>query len=141
MSRPRYETKEHLKREYAVRDVINEAWNCDCKNLPSKVVIDYAVCRDGIIKAWVEIKNRNKDYVTSDYLMISLYKIMHGRALAKETGLPFFLVIKFNDGIYYYQDKEESHLLKWGGRLFTARDNQDQEPCYFIDISLFKRLA
>ena len=42
--------------------------------------------------------------------------------------------------IYYYKDRREKHELLWAGRIATQRDAQDQEPCYFIDIGLFKRL-
>ena len=34
----------------------------------------------------------------------------------------------------------QNHILKWGGRIVTQRDDQDQEPCYYIDINLFKKL-
>ena len=141
MSRPIYETKEHLKNQEQVKDYIEQAWGgCTLKKLPHKDVLDYAVCQDGNIKAWVEIKCRKQEFTTSLNLMIGMFKIHKGRELSKETGLPFFLVVRFNSDIYYYKDRGEKHSLMWAGRIKTQRDDQDQEPCYFIDIGLFKKL-
>ena len=72
--------------------------------------------------------------------MISMHKINKGRELSDATGLPFFLVIRFNHDTYYYKDRREKHQLRWAGRIKTQRDAQDQEPCYFIDIGLFRKL-
>lgn len=140
MSRPRYETKEHLKKEYEVRDILQERWSCKLEKLPHKDILDYAICKDDKIKGWVEIKCRKQEATLSLNLMISMHKINYGRQLSDATGLPFFLVVKFNKDIYYYKDEREKHDLRWAGRIKTQRDDQDQEPCYFIDIGLFKRL-
>ena len=140
MSRPMYETNAHLKKEYEVRDIIQEKWNCKLNKLPHKDILDYAVSREGIIQAWIEIKCRKQEATTSLSLMISMHKINKGRALSDATGKPFFLFVKFNKDIYYYEDKREEHALRWAGRIKTQRDDQDQEPCYFINIELFKRL-
>ena len=140
MSRPKYETKEHLKKEYEVRDILQERWGCKLEKLPYKDILDYAICKDDEIKGWVEIKCRKQEATLSLNLMISMHKINKGRALSDATGLPFFLVIKFNKEIYYYKDEREKHNLRWAGRIKTQRDDDDREPCYFIDIGLFKRL-
>ena len=50
------------------------------------------------------------------------------------------LVVEFQDGIYYYKDEGEEHSLRWGGRFLRQRDKEDLEPCYYIDINLFKKL-
>ncbi|QDP57992.1 MAG: hypothetical protein Tp1124DCM412261_9 [Prokaryotic dsDNA virus sp.] len=138
--RPIYETSEHLKREYAVRDIIQKKWICKLEKLPRKDIIDYAICRQGGICGWVEIKCRKQEYTLSTHLMISMHKINHGRFISDSTGLPFFLVVKFNRDIYYYKDNRENHELRWAGRIKSQRDDEDLEPCYFIEIGLFKKL-
>ena len=141
MSRPIYETKEHVKKQEQVKEHIEKSWNnCVLKKLPHKDILDYAITRDGYIKGWVEIKCRNQEFTLSLDLMISMHKINYGRQLSDATGLPFFLVVKFNRDIYYYKDRREKHPLMWAGRIKTQRDDQDQEPCYFIDIGLFRKL-
>jgi len=140
MSRPTYETKEHKAKQKKVADVIERSWKVSCKDMSYRDVIDYAMCREDNIVGWVEIKCRNIYYTTQLEYMISLHKIKEGRAFAKETGLPFFLVVGFQDGIYYYKDEGEEHSLRWGGRFLTQRDKEDLEPCYYIDINLFKKI-
>ena len=110
MSRPRYETKEHLKREYAVRDILERKWLCKLNKLPHKDIIDYAITEQGDIKGWIEIKCRKQEFTLSSHLMISMHKINYGRQLSDATGLPFFLVVKFNRDIYYYKAVSYTHL-------------------------------
>ena len=140
MARPIYETKEHKKKQMLVADVIERRWNVSCKDLSYRDVVDYAMCRDDVICGWIEVKCRNLCFTTQLEYMISLHKIKEGRSLAKETNLPFFLVVAFQDGIYYYKDEGEEHSLRWGGRFLRQRDKEDLEPCYYIDINLFKKL-
>ena len=140
MARPMYENKKHLQNERRIADELESDWKCILKKVSYKLSVDFAVCVDSIIKGWVEIKKRSINYNHSPLYMISMHKIKSARELAKETNLPFFLVIEFKDVIYYYKDNGENHILKWGGRIVTQRDDQDQEPCYYIDINLFKKL-
>ena len=135
-----YETEQHLTNERAVADELEFDWKCRLKKVSYKLSIDFAICKDNFIKGWVEIKNRTISHNHSDLYMISMHKINAARQLSRETNLPFYLVIKFTDGIYYYRDKNERHLLKWGGRYATQRDEQDLEPCYYINMNLFKKL-
>ena len=140
MARKMYETGEHLRRERLIADELEFDWKSILKKVSYKLTVDFAICRDDIIKGWVEIKTRSITHNHSDLYMISMHKINSARQLARETELPFFLVVKFTDGIYYYKDRGEKHILKWGGRYVTQRDDQDLEPCYYINMKLFKRL-
>ena len=135
-----YENKAHLKAERDVADVLEKAWKCELKNLSYKLTVDFAIVRDSVIYGWIEVKCRNISYKRNNEYMISMHKINKARQLSKNTGLSFILVVKFTDGIYYYKDRGEQHLLKWGGRFLTQRDEQDLEPCYYIDTKLFKSL-
>ena len=102
--------------------------------------MDLAVVRNDIICGWIEIKNRNITFNHSNKYMISMHKINQARDLSDKTDLPFILVVKFTDGIYFYKDNREKHELRWGGRFATQRDEQDLEPCYYIDTKLFREL-
>ena len=135
-----YENKAHLKAERDVADVLEKAWKCELKKLSYKLTVDFAIVRDSVIYGWIEVKCRNISYKRNNEYMISMHKINKARQLSKDTGLSFILVEKFTAGIYYYKDRGEQHLLKWGGRFLTQRDEQDLEPCYYIDTKLFKSL-
>jgi hypothetical protein len=134
-----YETPETIKKERDIADILEKSWGCKLYKMHFKLSVDFAICTD-CIKGWVEVKTRTISSKHNDKYMISLHKIKSCRDLAKETKLPFILVVKFTDGIYYYKDNGEDHLLKIGGRVITQRDAQDIEPCYYIDMNLFKKL-
>ena len=140
MARKFYETKEHLSNERAVADILEKSWKCLLKKVSYKLYIDFALCSNNIIKGWVEIKSRTISHNHLSEYMISMHKINCARQLSRETNFPFFLVVKFTDGIYYYRDNGEKHDLRWGGRFATQRDEQDLEPCYYIKMSLFKKI-
>ena len=140
MARMMYETKEHLKAERKSADIIEGKWLCLLKKLSYKLIVDFAVVRNDIICGWIEIKNRNITFNHSNKYMISMHKINQARDLSDKTDLPFILVVKFTDGIYFYKDNREKHELRWGGRFATQRDEQDLEPCYYIDTKLFREL-
>ena len=140
MARKMYENAAHLKAERDVADVLEQAWKCELKKLSYKLTVDFAIVRESIIYGWIEVKCRNISYNHSKKYMISMHKINQARELSDKTGLPFMLVVKFTDGIYFYKDKREKHELKWGGRFATQRDEQDLEPCYYIDTKLFREL-
>ena len=140
MARKFYETKEHLSNERAVADILEKSWKCLLKKVSYKLSIDFAVCRDNIIKGWVEIKTRSITHNHSDLYMISMHKINFARQLSRETGLPFFLVVQFNDWLCYWKDEGEKLPLMWGGvSKKNMRDDQDREPCYYIPIGSFNR--
>ena len=73
----------------------------------------------------------------------NLDKYMSGMKLFKLTGLPFYLVVKFSDGLYYCEVSLLSYAqltISFGGRTDRA-DAQDVEPCVFFDTNLFKKVV
>ena len=140
MARKTYETEAHRIAEQKVADELDFAWQCKCRKLAYKHIVDFAICRGDDIKGWIEVKTRK---ISSTYLpqyMISMHKMNYAFNLSRETNLPFFLVVQFTDGLYYYKYNGEHHDLRWGGRFKTQRDDQDLEPCYYIDMKLFTKL-
>jgi len=140
MARKMYETKEHLEKERNIADKIEKLWDCKLKKLSYKLMVDFAICRGSDIKGWIEIKTRNIKSTSSPKYMISMHKMNYAFNLSKDTELPFFLIVKFIDGLYYYKYNGEKHSFKWAGRIKTQRDEQDQEPCCYIDMKLFTKL-
>ena len=130
MARKTYETEAHRIAEQKVADKLDLLWGCKCRKLAYKHIVDFAICRGDDIKGWVEVKTRK---ISSTYLpqyMISMHKMNYA----------FNLVDQFTDGLYYYKYNGEHHDLRWGGRFKTQRDDQDLEPCYYIDMKLFTKL-
>ena len=110
---------------------------------PRMYSLDYMALRDGKPVAWVEIKERKYTLETIRNLggyLLSLHKLTSARALHQITQLPFVLVVKLADGIYYKSFASDLDFIKnrisVGGRMDRG-DWQDIEPCVLIDTDGF----
>ena len=141
--RPVYETEKDRKMEQAIINELSDAWKIFYQKLPIKHRLDFALLDDKkIVTAWAEVKRRDNDSTTYDTYMLSLDKYMSGMKLYKLTGLPFYLVVKFSDGLYYCEVSLLSYAqlnLSFGGRTDRG-DSQDVEPCIYFDSNLFKKV-
>ena len=142
--RPIYETDADLDRESDVIDVVEKAWNCTAAKLPIRYHLDYVLKRGDKAVALCEIKTRNytmqKIGEMGGYLM-SIGKWDAAKRLSDATLLPFILIAKTLDGVYYssFQDEFKPDDVLVRGRT-DRNDWQDIEPCVLLDVSRFKKL-
>ena len=141
--RPVYETEKDRKMEQAIINELSDAWKIFYQKLPIKHRLDFALLDDKkAVIAWAEVKRRDNDSTTYDTYMLSLDKYMSGMKLFKLTGLPFYMVVKFSDGLYYCEVSLLSYAqlnISFGGRTDRG-DSQDVEPCIYFDSNLFKKV-
>jgi hypothetical protein len=141
--RPVYETEKDRKVEQAIINELSDAWKIFYQKLPIKHRLDFALLDDKrAVTAWAEVKRRDNDSTTYDTYMLSLDKYMSGMQLFKLTGLPFFMVVKFSDGLYYCEVSLLSYAqlnISFGGRTDRS-DSQDIEPCIYFESNLFKKV-
>lgn len=140
MSRPLYETKEHLKGETEVVNTIEYLWKANLKKLPIKYKLDYAAERNGKIVAWVEIKCRTNGMNDYQTYMLSLDKYNASIELGNVTNLPVTLVVKWTDKTGYVDLLNCRGVIKMGGRI-DREDPQDVEPVVFIPIQDFREIT
>ena len=137
MSRPLYETAQHLDRETKVIEQVKAKWNCEVRKLPIAYRLDYILLRDKKPVAVMEIKCRNAIY---EEMYLSLHKCMAGRELSKTMRVPFLLVYEFaGKGIYWHSIGDEPLELAVGGRTDRG-DWQDIEPMGVFKFMKFKPL-
>ena len=143
MIRPVYETEKDRKMEQAIINELSDAWKIFYQKLPIKHRLDFALLDDKkAVIAWAEVKRRDNDSTTYDTYMLSLDKYMSGMKLFKLTGLPFYMVVKFSDGLYYCEVSLLSYAqlnISFGGRTDRG-DSQDVDPCIYFDSNLFKKV-
>jgi hypothetical protein len=150
MARPIYETDTDLRAEAAVAAAFEERFSMRLKKLPRSYYVDY-MAFDFSAKAenpppnngcaWIEVKCRSHDMGTYDTFFISALKWSHGTALARNTGLPFIIVVGFTNCVAWYQyDPKAKLAYAWGGRQDRA-DSADEEPMVHIPVSGFVVLA
>jgi hypothetical protein len=122
--------------------------------LPLQYKLDYAMRNDANdVLGFIEVKVRNYTMAQiQDWggYMLSLMKWTAGIQLAQTTGLPFVLVVKTRDGLYYLSvdtkvftdsmiQKMIHKRVKLSGRTDRG-DWQDVEPCVMLDCNNFNRM-
>jgi hypothetical protein len=70
--------------------------------------------------------------------MLSSYKWRNGLYRAKTLGVPFMLVVKFADGVFY-TIVDDAYEIGRGGR-YDRNDRFDSEECVFIPMDTFRPL-
>lgn len=134
-----YESSEDKRKEDEVAAAFAKAWGCDVLRNKEYYDIDRTLTRDGVVKAFMEIKCRTKKYAS---VFLSLNKWLMGRQMAKETGVPFIAAYGLPDGIYYYVTRSEDphFVVKVTGRTDRG-DSNDIQPAVEIPLAEMKRLA
>lgn len=90
------------------------------------------------IKAWAELKRRKISWKKYSDIMISTHKMVSGKNLARETGVPFVVFIAFLDGLgFHVVDLENEYPMQYGGRTVATRDPADIEPVCYIQVENF----
>lgn len=143
--RPLYESPDDLEREVELASMVAPIWKCEFRKMPIQYKIDFALERNGLIRAFCEIKIRNYSMAQIDSMggyKLSLAKFLSGESLAKQTGLPFVLLIGTTDGIWHRTRKTIDPLpmaiSMWGRG--DRNDPQDYEPCIVIPTKEFVRV-
>jgi hypothetical protein len=142
--RQMYETDEDLEREGSVVKILEERWHCKMIKLPIKYHLDYVAVRKDKAVAFCEIKTRNYTWAEIDALggyLMSINKWQSAEHLNRVSGLPFLLVVKASDGLYYgafTEFKPDDVLVR--GRTDRS-DWQDIEPCVLLNTNRFNRLV
>ena len=144
MSRPFYETKENTQQEKAVADFASRKWGCDFAKLKKAYALDYAIIRDKKVISFAEIKCRNYNMDRLDSLggfMLSLHKWLEAKNICQVSGVPFSLLIRTEDGIWWHKTEDFlNDSITIGGR-YDRGDDQDVEPVVLLKSNRFKKLA
>lgn len=139
MGRPTYETSADIDAETEVALLVAERWKATAHKLKKFYSTDWALIRNEVVMAFIEIKCRNNPRDKYPTLILSLDKVISMKNLASVSGKPVFLVVKYTDAICYTQNlRPES--IRLGGRT-DRNDAQDIEPVIHIPVRNFKTLA
>jgi hypothetical protein len=141
--RPLYETQDNLSSEQEVAAHLEKAWKCSMSKLPIRYHLDFVAQRGKNAVAFCEVKVRNYSMDQIGKMggyMLSLGKWSAAKQMCEASCLPFILVVKTTDGIWYSiieSFKPDSVIVN--GRQDRG-DWQDIEPCVLINQSKFKQL-
>jgi len=140
-----YESEDDLARESKVIALIEFAWKCKAVKLSIKYSLDYVLTRSDKALAFCEVKTRNYTMAEIDQFggyLLSLGKWMAAKQISESSDLPFFLVVKTTDAVYYAEFRtgffHPNDVLVRGRK--DRDDWQDIEPCVLLDVNKFKKI-
>jgi hypothetical protein len=144
--RPIYETEADRKAEREAMGRVASIWGLDFVKLKMSCVIDFALLDGKRVVAVAEVKCRDYSSVDIDRwggLIIGTGKILSAKDWVAALRIPFVLVIKLTDGLFYMsiQTSEDwpDMVIELAGRRDRG-DWQDIEPCCLIPMSFFERI-
>lgn len=147
MTRPLYESAKDRSNEQACVEEFSNRFGFSYAKLPYYKHIDYLLynAKTKRARAWVEVKVRSHSYGRFPTLLISSLKWSEGLKLSQTTGIPFWILIRWDDGLYGYTARMEDVSsgrvwLEYGGRTVLTRDEGDIEPVIHIPIGCFKKV-
>jgi len=142
--RPLYETEANRINERAVAQLVEGKWNCKCVKLKKAYALDYAIVRDKKIVSFMEIKCRNytmEKLGSMGGFMISLHKWLEAKAICDVSNVPFCLVVRTNDGVFWHKTTDfKNYEVSIGGR-YDRGDDQDVEPVILLKPECFLKIG
>lgn len=139
-----YETASQAKLEREIAFwLASQGEGYRAEKLPKRYVVDWSFWRGVVLRRVLEIKRRHHVHDDFGTLLIGVYKMLHGWRLAEWAGVPFALVIRWDDclGHLTLDPRQSSHRpswpVRWGGRTDRG-DDQDMEPVHLIPVSEFR---
>jgi hypothetical protein len=136
MTRPTYETGASRNSEADVAKTLSLEWDCEVMKMPRYYEVDVFL-NFGAEKAIAEIKCRYNSINKYPTFTISAKKVVAGVTLARELGIPYMIVVRWDEGIYYYECWSAKLPVVFQGRSDRG-DWQDVEPQVEIPTSEFR---
>lgn len=140
MTRPQYETASSLQveRESLAKFLLDSPYKA--VKLPKRYYLDWVVmARDRSVNAWIECKRRYNMRSKYPTFMMSMKKWQEGSDLSRLGGKPFYVVVEWDDGLFYVRQDEVLDAVTYGiGGRTDRNDPEDIEPCVYIPVHLFQ---
>jgi hypothetical protein len=136
--RPRNETPEDLRHEAETAEILLAKYGITAQKLSeTQYCFDWTLSKDDQVIALAEFKQRKIKY---DTLLLSAAKYEAGMRYSERLKKPFVLFVRWPDGLFSYKFTDDFVPdVKMGGN--SRGQNGDIEPCVFIPVGLFIKIA
>ena len=136
--RPRNETPEDLRHEAETAEILLTKYGITAQKLSeTQYTFDWTLSKDDQVIALAEFKQRKIKY---DTLLLSAAKYEAGMRYSERLKKPFVLFVRWPDGLYSFKFTDDFvPEVKMGGN--SRGQNGDIEPCVFIPVGLFIKIA
>ena len=137
---PIYETQEDYDAEQRVADIVAQKWLCEMQRNKKLSPFDFIAHRDGVPRAFIEMRKRHNPMHQYSSVMVSLTKIIAAKQHTEATGLPCFFVVEWTDAIGYVNFDCQKYL-RISGKGWNRRNPPDEvEVIEYISNDQFQIL-
>lgn len=135
--RPRNETADDLRHEAEASKLIALRFGYTVTKLSEALYhIDWAISKDGEIRALGEFKKRKNSIHAYPDLLLSAAKWKIGWDYAELIGVPFIMFVEWQEGLFYLKASRSSPIkYSVGGN--SRGQNGDFEPLVHLNIADF----
>jgi hypothetical protein len=136
---------ENLQNELEVKEIIEQAWDCQLHHLPHLFSVDWYAERNDKLMAWIEFKQRKLTKSEGDSVWLNVAKKYKTLKALSETA-PAIFVVRFDSGEIKYinlADIDSSKRVIGGEKNRIWADGSvkdDFEEMILIPISKMKTL-
>ena len=135
--RPRNETAEDLQHETEASKAIANRFGYTVTKLSEALYhIDWAISKDGEIRALGEFKKRKNSINAYPDLLLSAAKWKIGWDYAELIGVPFIMFVEWKEGLFYLK-AERSSPIRYSVGGNSRGQNGDFEPLVHLNIADF----
>jgi len=135
--RPRNETSEDLQHEAEASKAIANRFGYTVTKLSEALYhIDWAISKDGEIRAFGEFKKRKNSIHAYPDLLLSAAKWKIGWDYAELIGVPFIMFVEWQEGLFYLK-AERSCPIRYSVGGNSRGQNGDLEPLVHLKIADF----
>ena len=138
------EDEKTIENELKLAERVESKWGAEFKKMHSTYALDFAIIKNGKIKAWAECKTRYHKYGTFFTYMMSLKKYRACRDYTIKTGLKSFFLVAYEDGDWFIDTRTIAQNIKKFTINIGGTEKRglgiDYEPMIFVPLFLFKKL-
>lgn len=132
---------EDVKKEEAVRAIIEAAWGCKLTRFGHMAPIDWFVTRHERLTGLIELKNRKPTSAEKPTVIISVRKWLALMLGAAGLNCKAIFMVNFADGLFWIPVAEiDATRHRIGGWPSTQRAANDVEPVIDVPIAQMREL-
>ena len=123
---------------------LEKLWNCDVFENNKFYRCDWQLMRNGKHLAFAEYKNCPRSIKEKgDHYTIDLAKYMYGLDLINVSCGPWFLIVEFTEGLFYFREDHPAHPIYEISR-FVKKDQDgkySKKPSVRFPIKEFEKIS
>lgn len=140
---PLYTNDYDLKSEDAIKNAVEQAWNCTLHHFGRLCPLDFYAVRDGRMVGIIEAKSRSHNASAFPTVFLNVRKWLALTMASVGLGVPALYVVRFLDGIRYISvhDIDAAEMRIGGTQKKAIQGHRDIEPVIEVPVASMRLLV